>query len=212
MRKADYFFAAAAALALLLGMALFLRLTKDTARPPPPSKAGPAVNPAVQKLIGQTRADLNRLTANYKIAPYVQAAADLQALPRGEAVSLLKNFAVTKDSAKTKFLCLLLFDLRNIPNAGHPFAGRAWQVYLEDVPFILIRPDDSAPGKLPDGRTFLNLCLTKGKWSERHYAPLTPEQLRQAIDKLLGLTVFANPLSEEEKTILYYQADLTPGG
>jgi hypothetical protein len=137
----------------------------------------------------------------------------LQALPRAAAVNLLKVFAVAKDSAKTKYLCLLLFDLKGWPDPAPPFAQPVSLIFQGDVPFILQRFDDNgAAPKIPDGRTFLNLCLTKATWSARHYAPVTPEQLQQAVDQLLALQIWATPLSDEDKAHLYEQAGVAAGG
>ncbi len=213
MRKIDFYFALAGALILVVGMVMFLRLTRDfsaPAAPAAPVKAAPVVDPAAVKSTDQARADLNLLPKEFKIAAYVQAAADLQTLPRGEAISLLKNFAVAKDSAKTKFLCLLLFDLKDVPNAGSPFAGQALRVTLDGVPFIVLRPNSQDTRKLPDGRTFLNLCLTKGKWSDHRYSPVTAAQMQQALDKLVDFPFFEVPLTDENKDFLYKQADLAP--
>ncbi len=212
MRKIDYYIAIGAALVLVVGMLLFLHLTRDysQAAVPPPVKAPPPVNPALARLISQARSDLQALPLDYKIGAYVQAAVDLQALPRGEATSLLKNFAVTKDSTKTKYLCLLLFDLQDVPNAGSPFAGQILRVVLDNIPFLVLRPEENDARKLPDGRTFLNLCLTKGKWSEHHYAPVTAVQMRPALEKLLAFPFFEVPLTDENKDFLYAQAELMP--
>ncbi len=217
IRKIHYFYAVAVALVFLLGLMLFVRLAsqvaKSTAPPPAPVKAAPAPNPALARLVAQTQADLQQLPVDYQIAPYVQAAADLQALPRAEAVNLLKLFAVTKDSAKTKYLCLLLFDAKSLPDLAPPFARPVSLIFQGDVPFILQRfEENGAVVKIPDGRTFLNLCLTKGAWSTRHYAPVTAEQLHQAVDQLLALKIWATPLSDEDKAHLYEQAGVTAGG
>jgi hypothetical protein len=216
IRKIHYFFAVGAGLVLLLGLLLLLRMVnqvaKSAAPPPAPVQVAPARSPEVAQLIEQTNAELQQLPADYQITPYVQAAADLQALPRGEAVDLLKFFAVTKASAKTKYLCLLLFDLQSVPGLAQPFAKRVSLIFMENVPFILQRFDDGDLPKIPDGRTFLGLCLAKAPWSTRHYAPTTPEQLRQALDQILPLKAWAVPLSADDKAALYKQADLTPGG
>lgn len=218
IRKIHYFYAVAVALIFLLGLMLFVRIATQVAKtdapPPAPVKAAPAPNPAVARLVAQTQADLKKLPVEYQIVPYVQAAADLQALPRGEAVNLLKFFAVTKDSAKTKYLCLLLFDGKGTSDAAPPFARPVSLIFQEDVPFILQRFDNdgAAEKKIPDGRTFLNLCLTKATWSARHYAPVTPEQLQQAVDQLLALHIWATPLSAADKAHIYEQAGLAAGG
>jgi len=213
MRRTHIFFAAGAVVILLLSLVLLMRIMSHLSRmlpQPTPAMVAPAMHPETSELLAQAQADLKKLPAEYKIGPYSQAAADLLALPRNEAVDLLKYFAVTKDSAKTKYLCLLLFELTDVPDSGHPFAGHTLVAYLDDIPFILVRPDGSNAQKLSDGRTFLNFCLTKAKWTTRHYAPVTPEQLRTTLDKLLALNIWAVPFTDEDKMHLYDEADLLP--
>jgi hypothetical protein len=213
MKGTHIFFAAGAGVVLLLSLVLLMRIMSTLSRmlpQPTPAKVAPATHPETSQLLAQAQADLKDLPAEYKIAPYTRAAADLLALPRNEAVGLLKYFAVTKDSAKTKYLCLLLFELTGVPDSGHPFQGHTLVAYLDDIPFILVRADGAGAQKISDGRTFLNFCLTKAKWTTRHYAPVTPEQLRTTLDKLLALKIWAVPFTDEEKTQLYDEADLAP--
>jgi hypothetical protein len=106
---------------------------------------------------------------------------------------------------------LLLFDSKGVPGAAQPFAKQVSLIYLGDVPFILQRFSDGDAKKIPDGLTFLNLCLAKAPWTTRHYAPPTPDQLRAALDQLLALKIWYTPLSDDDKAALYKQAGLAPG-
>jgi hypothetical protein len=159
----------------------------------------------------------------YRVDPYILAAQHLQKIGKEAACnelialshsSRIKPYDID-DTAKIAVLCRMVFDTRN--NSTFRTAGIGMPSLLggtdrSDWPLEPIEIIDGVPFDITKGyalygsgespEEYVRYCITNCIWSATHYEPKTDTQKRTALSRLLGLTKWCTPLTQQERDSL----------
>jgi hypothetical protein len=155
---------------------------------------------------------------NFKVDPYVQAAALLQSLGRAAAVVRLHEMANERADARVIVLCRMLFVPRpgsvfRAPALGGPqFLGGSvssdWPLQpievVDGLPF-LITTGYFLAGKAESDEQYLQYCEANGDWSDYRYTLKTSQQKQRALGTLLASNKWNRALAASEQEFLVDQ-------
>lgn len=151
-------------------------------------------------------------TGHYKVDPYIQAAVELQALGRSNALVRLHSMAQDEKLEKRVIvLCRMLFTRRPGGDFRRPMIGGAgflggtdyqdWPLepieLVDGVPFLITRGYEMAGFPEPD-EWYLRYCETNCDWSGFRYTIKSKSQKRDALRKLLSSPKWKTPLDADE--------------
>jgi hypothetical protein len=154
-------------------------------------------------------------------APYLRAAAYLQALGQKAACEKMKQAAeANREGRQVIVLCRMLFTKKDDekfrrPELGSPgFLGGTrpadWPLEpiaeVKGVPFLIVR-DYSLRGKTESAAAYLKYCMEQCSWNDFRFAQVPPGQMRESLDELIKSTAWKQPLDEEERLFLARQIE-----
>jgi hypothetical protein len=155
----------------------------------------------------------------FKVAPYVRAAALLQEMDKEKACEQLMKLAKKDDEdGQVTLLCRLLFSKREnkpfrAPLLGGPiFIGGTsetdWPLLpieiLDDVPFFVI--EGYNVGGYPEpSHLYLKYCLENCEWSKTRFGRVDDKTIDKALKKLLASKKWRRPLTDYEREHLISQ-------
>ncbi len=158
-------------------------------------------------------------TTLFRAAPYIAAAAMLQAAGKDEATAALLKLAQDHEHDRQVIvLCRMLF----VPKAGEEFrrprlgaagflGGTGYANWprepielVDGVPFLIIR-GYTLRGRAELAKGYLRYCEADCNWNPAPFSPKTESQMRQALDKLLASPKWKGRLDETEKEFLSAQ-------
>jgi hypothetical protein len=155
----------------------------------------------------------------YKVAPYLRAAALLQEMGKEKACEQLVKLANKDDEHRqVAFLCRLLFTKRGGgpfrgPLLGGPnYMGRTsendWPLLpieiVDDVPFFIV--SSYQVGGLPEpSLLYLDYCLRNCEWSKTRFGHVNDKSVEKALNKLLASKKWKRPLTDYERRLLISQ-------
>ena len=157
----------------------------------------------------------------FKSAPYIRAAAALQALGRKRACRQMMAWAKRDRNAEQLFvLCRMLFTRRGASEFRRPMIGGAvflagttyndWRLepieLVDGVPFVIVRGHMLA-GQPESPESYFEYCMANCDWSTFQYREQTPSQMRAALAKLLASPKWKRPLDQHEREGLEKQVE-----
>jgi hypothetical protein len=158
-------------------------------------------------------------TAAYRVDPYIQAAAMLQASGKDKASATLLKLARDREvDHQVIVLCRMLFVRKAKGGFRRPLIGAAhflgdtdyvdWPLepieLVDGVPF-LITEGYSLKGRAERAESYLKYCIENCTWNSSRFQPKTEQQKRKALDKLLASPKWKAPLDDGEKAFLSSQ-------
>jgi len=182
----------------------------------------PATSPVGGEFHTNTPLDIASLpdlqALQFKVDPYLDTAAALQAMGRNEACKFLSAAATNSDAAytmKMAVLCRMLFTNRPGTEFRRAQVGTPALIGgtgLEDWPLEPIELVDGIPFAVAQGyrlagraelaSSYLNYCMTNCDWSRFNYHAVTEAEKNAALQKLLGSDKWKRGLNAEERQFL----------
>ncbi len=162
-----------------------------------------------------------RITNDYRVEPYIRAAAKLQQVGMEKAVEILRNEARTPEQDMSKsviLLCRMLFSAKlggefRRPWLGAPFfigdrGAEPWKLepieVVDGVPFLIVNGYLLA-GHPESSEDYLEYCVKNCEWSKSEFKPMGDSQKLAALEKLLASTQWKQPLPVEAREFLSRQ-------
>jgi len=157
----------------------------------------------------------------YKVGPYMTAAARLQEMGRESACQTLLPLAQTnRESRQIIVLCRMLFCKRGTSEFRRPQIGGArflgdtdypdWPLepieLVDGVPF-LITHGYNLSGVPEASDAYLQYCMTNCDWSTIRFREPTAQQKRDALTKLVASSKLKQPLNTYERDFLSAQIE-----
>ena len=155
----------------------------------------------------------------FKVAPYVRAAALLQALGKEKACEQLGRLAkMDNEDGQVAILCRLLFTKKENKEFRAPLFGDPiymggtrdidWPLspieIVDDVPFFIVRGYNL--GGLPEpSLVYLNYCREHCEWSKTRFDHVNDKSIEKALEKLLASKKWSMPLTDYERKLLISQ-------
>ena len=163
----------------------------------------------------------------WNLGGFIPAAMSLQAMGRQagsqallRAASTVSETNSTDDYEKVVVLCRMLFKFKDgvtyrYPSLGHrDFFGDTtiddWPIepieVIDGYPFWIVR-GLSMGGYRGPVAIYVNYCITNCDWNTFKYRPLSTQEKRAALAKLLDSKKWKRPLSEKERWVLSSQIE-----
>jgi hypothetical protein len=164
---------------------------------------------------------LNNLPSSkeFKILPYVRAAALLQEMGKENACEQLEKLAKMDDEeGQVAILCRLLFSKKGKMPFRSPFFGdpiymggtsdNDWPLsptgIVDDVPFFIVY--GYRLGGLPEPSIFyLKYCLKNCEWSKTKFSQVNDKAVEKALKELLACRKWKRPLTDFDRRLLIGQ-------
>jgi hypothetical protein len=155
----------------------------------------------------------------FKIAPYLQVAAELQGMGREAACQRLLEVARThQEENQVIVLCRMLFQKRDPSEFRRPWIGapsffggtdiKDWPLepieVIDGIPFLITRGYRLAGSPEP-AESYLRMCMTECDWNPLPFTEPTPKRLKDALEKLTSSARWKRPLDGNEKEFLSAQ-------
>jgi hypothetical protein len=151
----------------------------------------------------------------YRVDPYLAAAAKLRAAGQEKAVAVLRAAAT---DPKVIILCRMLFTAKpkgefRRPMIGAPFClggsdGKDWPLapieVVDGVPFLvvagyLLGGEPETPG------AYLDYCLKECAWGTAEFKPRTAAEKEKALEALFASKTWKKPLTDGDRKFLAAQ-------
>ena len=156
---------------------------------------------------------------NYKVDPYIAAAAKIQSVGEDEAGKHLLALAKDVDHGdKVIILCRMLFTAKSNAEFRRPFIGAAfflgdtayadWPLepieLVDGVPFLVVR--GYALGGSPEHpKRYVEYCVGNCAWQTAEFKPRSAAEKQKTLEKLLASPKWKAGLTDEEKQFLTSQ-------
>lgn len=163
--------------------------------------------------------DLPDIGREFKLAPYIRAAAALQEMGKEKACGKLVDLAKTDDeNGQVAILCRLLFSKKGKKPFRSPLLGDPiciggtsegdWPLIpigiIDDVPFLVVINYNVAGFPEPSLH-YLNHCLKNCEWTKIRFDQINDKIIERALKKLLTSRKWKRPLSDYERQCLISQ-------
>jgi hypothetical protein len=157
--------------------------------------------------------------ANYRVDPYIRAAAEIQAMPTSDATDRLLAMARADEGGyRTVLLCRMLFVAKANGTVRRPALGAAvfmggtdyadWPLepieVVDGVP-LLITKGYSLAGLPESSERYVRYCLQECEWNPTRYSVKTVAEKRAALAKLIASPKWKRTLNTHEKELLSAQ-------
>jgi hypothetical protein len=154
----------------------------------------------------------------YKVDPYLQAAADIQAKPANVAADTLRAMARHDDSNRTIVLCRILFTAKPGETFWRPAIGgavflggtdyRDWPLepiqLVDGVPFLISR-GYILLGQTTSAESYVRYCLEHCDWNPIRYKPKSAAEKDAALAELLASPKWKTKLPAYDREFLSAQ-------
>ncbi len=158
---------------------------------------------------------------DYRVDPYLLAAAKLQKLGMEKAVEILRHEArqpTQESSMSVIVLCRMLFSPKpgaefRRPQLGASFfigqaVHNAWKLepieIVDGVPFVIV-DGYHLVGRAETSEEYLEYCVKNCEWSKSEFKPKSDAQKAAAMEKLLASPKWEQPLPDEAHKYLALQ-------
>jgi hypothetical protein len=158
-------------------------------------------------------------TLAHRVAPYIDAAAMLQASGKDKASATLLKLAKDREhDDQVIVLCRMLFVPKAKGEFRRPLIGAAhflggtdyadWPLepieWVDGVPFVITQ-GYSLRGKAEPAEVYLKYCIENCAWNGVQFKPKSDQEMRKALDKLLASPKWKAQLDDAEKAFLSSQ-------